>query len=112
MTWIDASASTAVTGGPVPSGASYGTAAPGAQGPGANMPTAASVITVLGVAAAGLLTLGWLFRRGGKSLPPLRVDAANALNIYFSWLLIDGTLKLVAYHYHGHNLAQQYLLIA
>lgn len=101
-----------MTGGPIPSGATAGTAAPGATGPGAQMPTAASVVTVLGVAAAGLLALGWLFRRGGKSLPPLRVDAANALNVYFSWLLIDGTLKLVAYHYHGHKLAQQYLLIA
>jgi hypothetical protein len=42
----------------------------------------------------------------------VRVDAINAFNVYWSWLVIDGTLKLVAYHFHGHKLAQAYLLIA
>ena len=67
-----------------------------------------------GAAAAGfgLVALGLIFRKGQKVIPPLRVDAANALNVYFSWLLVDGTLKLVAYKFHGHKVAQAYLLIA
>jgi hypothetical protein len=96
----------------VPSGVATASAAPGATGPGAQMSMTYAVVSTLGVAAAGIVALGILFRRGGQKLPPLRIDAANALNIYFSWLLIDGTLKLVAYHYHGHKLAQAYLLVA
>jgi hypothetical protein len=113
MAYVDASANTAVSGGiPIPGGTTQATAAPGATGPGGQMGSTAAVITVLGTAAAGLLVLGYLFRKGGVKLPPVRVDAVNALNVYFSWLLIDGTLKLVAYHYHGHRLAQQFLLVA
>lgn len=91
--------------------ASTGSAA-GSGGPGAQISSTQAVITVLGVAAAGLLALGYIFRRGGRELAPIRVDAANALNVYFSWLLIDGTLKILAYKYHGHKLAQMYLLVA
>lgn len=112
MTYVDASVATSLTGQAVPSGASTNSAAPGAQGPGSNLNVTHAVVVTLGSAALGLVALGWLFRRGGKSLPPLRVDAANALNVYFSWLLVDGTLKLLAYRYHGHKLAQAYLLIA
>ena len=97
---------------PITSGVPGATAAPGATGPGAQMSMTNAVVTTIGVAAAGLIGLGLIFRKGQKVLPPLRIDAANALNIYFSWLLIDGTLKLVAYRYHGHKVAQAYLLIA
>jgi hypothetical protein len=113
MTYVDANLNTAVSGGiPIPGGTTQATAAPGATGPGAQIGSTAAVITVLGTAAVGLLGLGFLFRRAGAKLPPLRVDAANALNVYFSWLLIDGTLKLIAYKYHGHSIAQQFLLVA
>lgn len=108
-----ADANTSVSGGiPIPGGVVSATASPGASGPLAQVSVPVAVGTVIGVAAVGLIGLGILFRKGGQKLPPVRIDAVNALNVYFSWLLIDGTLKLIAYHYHGHKLAQQYLLIA
>lgn len=86
-------------------------AAPGATGPGGSMSVGRSALLVVGVGAAGLLGLGVLFRRGGKSLPPLRIDAANAMNIYFSWLLVDATLTTLAYKFHGHPVSQAFLLV-
>ena len=97
---------------PIPTGVVPATSAPGAAGPGGNMSITTAVLTTVGVAAGGLIVLGLVFRKGQKVLPPLRIDAANAVNVYFSWLLIDGTLKLLAYKYHGHKVAQAYLLIA
>lgn len=88
------------------------TGAPGATGAGANMGIGSAAILTIGGAAAGLVALGLIFRRSGENLPALRVDAVNAVNIYFSWLLIDGTLKVLAYRFHGHKLAQAYLLVA
>jgi hypothetical protein len=108
----DTMGATSAQGVPIPSGAATATAAPGATAPGGTMSMTNAVITTIGVAAGGLIVLGLIFRKGQKVLPPLRVDAANAINIYFSWLLIDGTLKLVAYRFHGHKVAQAYLLIA
>lgn len=98
-------------GGPVNGVATAG-AAPGATGPGAAMSMTTAVVWTIGGAAAGLFLLGYAFRKGEKSLPPLRVDAMNALNIWFSWLVINGTVKIIAYRYHGHKLAQAYLVVA
>lgn len=112
MSDLSFNTSVSANGLPISQGTTEATAAPGATGPGAGMPTTGAVVMVVGTAAVGLLVLGGVFRKGGARLPPLRVDAANALNVYFSWLLIDGTLKLLAYKYHGHKLAQTYLLIA
>jgi hypothetical protein len=110
---VDANTQVSAPGMPISQGTASASAAPGATGPGANISMTKAVFTTLGVAAGGLVALGILFRKkGGGGLPPLRVDAANAVNVYFSWLLINGTLKLIAYKYHGHNLAQEYLLIA
>jgi hypothetical protein len=93
------------------SGVTSATAAPGATGPGAGMSVGKSALAVVGVGAAGLLGLGILFRRGGKGLPPIRIDAVNVANVYFSWLLADATLTVLAYKYHGHPVAQAFLLI-
>jgi hypothetical protein len=95
-------------GGTGPVGAS---AAPGALGPGGQMGIVPAVLWTIGGAGAALVVLGMIFRKGQK-LPPLRVDAINAMNIYFSWLLVNGTVKIIAYRYHGHKLAQAYLLVA
>jgi len=85
----------------------------GSGGPGANMPMTSAVLIPLGMAAAGLGGLYWLFRReGGAGLPPLRVDAANAVNVYLSWMLLNVPLKLLAYKYHGHKVSQAFLLVA
>lgn len=70
-----------------------------------------AVVWTIGGAAAALIALGVIFRRGEK-LPPIRIDAVNALNIYFSWLVVNGTVKILAYRYHGHRIAQAYLLVA
>jgi hypothetical protein len=102
---------TSVSGGiPIPSGTTTASAAPGAAGPGGSMSILSAVAITLGTGIVGLVVLRKLF--GGKDLPPVRIDAINAFNVYWSWLVIDGTLKLVAYHFHGHKLAQAYLLIA
>lgn len=87
-----------------------GSAAPGATGPLAQIGVDKAVITTIVVSAAALVALRMTFGRG--KLPPLRVDATNALNIYFSWLLVNGTVKVIAYKYHGHKVAQAYLLVA
>lgn len=86
-------------------------AAPGAAGPGGQMGITSAVVWTIGGAAAALIALGVIFRRGEK-LPPIRIDAVNALNIYFSWLVVNGTVKILAYRYHGHRIAQAYLLVA
>jgi hypothetical protein len=87
------------------------TAAPGATGPGGQMSMGAVAISTIGLSAAALIALGIAFRVKGKGLPPLRIDALNALNIYFSWLVVHGTVKMIAYRYHGHKWAQAYILI-
>jgi len=85
-------------------------AAPGASGPGGQMSMTSAVLWTIGGSAAGLVALGYVFRRGEK-LAPLRVDAFSALNIYFSWLVIHGTIKVIATRYHGHKLSQAYLVL-
>jgi hypothetical protein len=96
----------------IPTGTVAASASPGATGPGAQTDIGhAAAYTIVG-AAAGLFVLGYAFRAGGKALPPLRVDAMNMLNVWFSWLVIDGTVKVLCYRYHGHKWAQAYLLIA
>jgi hypothetical protein len=103
---------TSVSGGiPIPQGTTTATAAPGAAGPGGQMSILSAVILTIGSAVAGLVVLRLVFGKGDK-LPPARIDAVEAFKIYWSWLVIDGTLKLVAYKFHGHKLAQAYLLIA
>lgn len=103
---------TQVSGGiPIPQGTTQATAAPGANGPGGQMSILTAVLVTLGTAAVGLVVLRKVFGQGDK-LPPARIDAVEAFKIYWSWLIIDGTLKLVAYKFHGHKLAQAYLLIA
>jgi hypothetical protein len=99
-----------------PGGGSLGgvpsaSAAPGAQGPGAQVPMAGAVAATILVPAALLVGMRLIF--GSKDrLPPLRVDATNVINVYFSWLVANGAVKLIAYRYHGHKLAQAYLVIA
>ena len=97
---------------PVGGGQVTSSAAPGAAGPLGQTSITSSILIAFGVSAAGLVALRYAFQKGSKSLPPVRIDAINALNIYFSWFLVNGTLKIIAYRYHGHKLAQAYLLVA
>ena len=86
-------------------------AAPGALAPLGQISMTQAVLIPLGTAAVGLGALYWLFRRGGVKLPPLRIDAANVLNVYFSWLIMDVPVTLLAYKNHGHKVAQAFLLV-
>ena len=86
-------------------------AAPGATGPAAGIPMAGAIATTILAPAAALVALRLIFGSKDK-LPPLRVDATNVINIYMSWLVANGAVKLLAYKYHGHKLAQAYLVIA
>jgi hypothetical protein len=96
----------------IPQGPVEASAAPGATGPGAQTDIGHAVAYTIVGAGLGLVALGYAFRAGGKALPPLRVDAMNMLNIWFSWLVIDGTVKVLCYRYNGHKWAQAYLLVA
>jgi hypothetical protein len=84
----------------------------GASLPGATISMTGAVLIPLGIGVGGLAVLYHLFRREGGALPPLRVDAANAINVYLSWLLIQTPIKLMAYKYHGHKVAQAVLLVS
>ena len=90
---VTADANTAVSGGvAIPSGVLGNTGAPGGSGPAAQVSPTQAGITVLLVAAGGLIALRLIFGKGDK-LPPVRIDAVNALAIYWSWLLVDVTLS-------------------
>jgi hypothetical protein len=86
-------------------------AAPGATGPAAGIPMAGAAATTILVPAAILVGLRLIFGSKDK-LPPLRVDATNVVNVYMSWLVMNGAVKLIAYRYHGHKIAQAFLVIA
>jgi hypothetical protein len=93
--------------------AAAGPAPNGAGAPLAQISMTGAVLIPLLIGAGGLGVLYTLFRReGAESLPPLRIDAANALNAYLSWLLIQTPIKLLAYKYHGHKVSQAILLVA
>jgi hypothetical protein len=112
MSDVSAGMNTYVSGpGNPPGNAAPGAAPNGGSAPLAQVSMSTAVFVPLGTAALGLAGLYYLFRRQG-GLPPLRVDAANALNVYFSWMLINVPLKVLAYKYHGHKVAQAYLLVA
>lgn len=92
-------------------GVQTSSSAPGASGPAAGIPMASAVATTILVPAAILVGLRLIFGSKDK-LPPLRVDATNVVNIYMSWLVMNGAVKLIAYKYHGHKIAQAFLVIA
>lgn len=94
-------------------GASSAVVAPNGAGlPAANISMTSAVLIPLGVGVGGLAVLYSLFRRQAESLPPLRVDAAQAINVYLSWLVIQTPIKLLAYKYHAHKVAQAVLLVS
>lgn len=111
MSDVTAGVNTYVSGGPAATGGSATPMPNGGSAPLAQVSMTTAVFVPLLTAAGGLAALYYLFRREG-GLPPLRVDAANALNVYFSWMLINVPLKVIAYKYHGHKVAQAYLLVA
>lgn len=44
-------------------------------------------------------------------LPPIRIDAVHAIVTALEVIVVLGTLKVVAYRFHGNPLAQAFLLI-
>ncbi len=85
---------------------------PGSGAPLAGVPTVASILIPLGIGFGVLFGVYKLAGAAGEKLPPVRVDTANALNIYASWYVVQIPLKLLAYKFHGHNVAQAFLLTA
>jgi hypothetical protein len=96
---------------PIGTGTVAASAAPGATGPGGQTNMASALGFEIIGAMVGLFVLGYAFRKGGKALPPLRVDAMSMLNCWFSVLVVGGTVKVLCYKYNGHKWAQAYLLI-
>lgn len=44
-------------------------------------------------------------------LPPLRVDAIDAVVTTLEVMVVLGTIKVIAYKYHGHPVAQAILVL-
>jgi hypothetical protein len=44
-------------------------------------------------------------------LPPIRIDAIDAIVTALEVIVVIGTLKVVAYRYHGHPVAQAFLVL-
>jgi hypothetical protein len=46
-----------------------------------------------------------------RQLPPIRIDAISAIVTALEVIVVMGTIKVIAYRYHGHPLAQAYLVL-
>lgn len=46
-----------------------------------------------------------------KDLPEIRIDAIHAIVTALEVIVVLGTLKVIAYRYHGNPLAQAFLLV-
>ena len=44
-------------------------------------------------------------------IPPVRVDAVSAVVTALEVIVVLGTLKVLAYRFHGHRFAQAYLTL-
>lgn len=44
-------------------------------------------------------------------IPPIRIDAVHAIVTALEVVVVIGTLKVIAYRYHGNPLAQAFLLL-
>ena len=87
------------------------TTAPGATGPGSTIGVDKAAITLIILAVGGLVGLRLVFGKKG-SLPPMRVDASEAVKIWLAYQTINVPLKVICYKYYGHQAAQAYLLLA
>lgn len=94
-----------------PGGAIPPTTAPGATGPASTIGVDKAAITLVILAVGGLVGMRLVFGKKG-SLPPMRVDASEALKIWLAYQTINVPLKVICYKYYGHQAAQAYLLLA
>lgn len=46
-----------------------------------------------------------------RELPPVRIDAVSAVVTALEVIVVIGTLKVLAYRYHGHPLSQALLVV-
>jgi hypothetical protein len=46
-----------------------------------------------------------------RKLPPVRVDAIDAIVTTLEVMVVLGTIKVLAYRFHGHPLAQAVLVL-
>lgn len=94
--------------GPGQPGAAPG--APGSSGPGAQMPTAAAVGWLIALSAAIGIGTAYVGRKGAKPMIG-HLDVFETLYNASTILVVFGTLKVVAYRYHGHAVSQAILLV-
>lgn len=45
------------------------------------------------------------------ALPPVRIDAVDAIVTTLEVMVVLGTIKVIAYRYHGHPVAQAILVL-
>ena len=46
-----------------------------------------------------------------RTVPPIRVDAVSAVVVALEVIVVMGTLKVLAYRFHGNRFAQAYLTL-
>jgi hypothetical protein len=99
------------SGGPSGSGVSAPpVGAPGSTGPGANMPTAAAVGWLIALAAGVGIGTAYLGRKGAKPMLG-HLDVFETVYNASTLLVVFGTMKVIAYRYHGHAVSQAVLLV-
>lgn len=87
-----------------------GVGAPGSGGPGASMPTASAVGWLIAFAAAVGVSTAYLARKGTK--PTIgHLDVFETIYNASTLLVVFGTMKVIAYRYHGHAVSQAILLV-
>ena len=84
--------------------------APGSGAPLANVSMTSALLYVVGGSAALSIIVGYLARKGVK--PELgRFDVPQIVFTASGTMMVIGTVKTLAYHFHGHKIAQAALLL-
>lgn len=94
-----------------PGAAPVATAAPGAQGPGAQVGVDKAALLILGTSIVGLVALRVIFGKG-PGLPGMRVDATEVIKVWLAYETVNIPLKLLAYHWYGHQVSQAYIILS
>ena len=84
--------------------------APGGSGPAATMSMTASILWLIGGAAAISVGAAYLGRKG-KKVEFGRLDLVDSLFNAATVVVWVGTFKVLAYRFHGHRLAQAVLTV-
>lgn len=97
-------------GGPTGPGQVMSVGAPGANGPGGQMPTASAVGWLIALAAAIGIGTAYVGRKGARPMLG-HLDVFETIYNASTILVVFGTMKVVAYRFHGHAVSQAVLLV-